>query len=101
MGRLKFALEGQERVLGFAHADTQKTLRLLCELLERRGDAEAARQMKEQHQAQIPVAKDFSPDSQNWGPVAAIVSALYIVPAWRRQGLGKATMGYWKGIAKG
>eukprot|EP00928_Gymnodinium_smaydae_P010590 TRINITY_DN13992_c0_g1_i2.p1 TRINITY_DN13992_c0_g1~~TRINITY_DN13992_c0_g1_i2.p1 ORF type:complete len:272 (+),score=72.31 TRINITY_DN13992_c0_g1_i2:114-929(+) len=94
------ALQGQERLLGFAHPVTQQTLRQLREALERWGDAAGAAELRKEYDAGKAVQAERLPPAVRPGPLVAVVLSVYIVPKHRRRGLGRAALTHWLTAAR-
>lgn len=94
------ALRGMERALGFDHPTTQETLRQLSAICKSAGkDAEADALLRE-HGKRVVVEAAQAPQPQALGPLVVFGLCLYIVPAMRRRGLGRAVVDRWKALAR-
>ncbi|CAK0876136.1 unnamed protein product [Prorocentrum cordatum] len=98
---LRQALAGQERLLGFNSKAAQQTLRQLSELLRRQGSAEEAEELRREHSVGVVVSAAPLPDPKHRGPLVLVLLALYVLPACRGCGIGRAAMELWKGFARG
>merc|ERR1712217_433840 len=100
MGAFRQALQGFERLLGFKHPLTQMSMRQLCDLMEQRGDTAGAKELETQYQSGIAV--DASPLTKplRRGPLVAVITSIYILPQYRKEGLGTAAMKLWKDFAR-
>lgn len=97
---LRQALAGMQKALGFSHPTTEKVVQQLLELLTRRGQTDEARELLEEVGRGAPVSGAKEPPAPlPEGCLLVAVLAVYVAPAFRGQGLGRAMLQHCKELA--
>jgi len=93
-------LAGMQKVLGFGHPTTEKVMRQLVALLRVRGNGSAAEELLEAHGKGTPASDAGElPAPVPEGDLVIALLSLYVAPAYRKRGLGRAMVEHCRALA--